>query len=149
MREERIITEIGIPPKDSPEQKKSKRAEHMRDHLANERTLLSWIRLALGISALGFVIARFGIFLEQLVAGGQIKEATPPYSVPIGITLVLLGPLLAGLAARRFFITEQEIADESAEPHYRMLYLILAAVAVVGLALAVYLVYVSLVLNSI
>jgi putative membrane protein len=114
----------------------------MRDHLANERTLLSWVRLGLSLAALGFVIARFGIFLEQLVPGGQIKESTPPFSVPIGVGLVLLGPILIALAAQRFFVTEREIDAQQAQSHYRLLYLILAAVGLAGVVLAGYLVYV-------
>jgi putative membrane protein len=119
-----------------------RRAVHMRDHLANERTLLSWIRLGIGLTGLGFVIARFGIFLEQLVISGQARESTPHFSVPVGVALVLLGPLLAGLAARRFFTTEREIATEQAAPHYGLLYVILVAVTVVGIVLAGYLIYV-------
>jgi len=111
------------------------RATHMRDHLANERTFLSWLRLGLALSGLGFVIARFGIFLEQLVVAGQAEAATPHWSV-------LLGPLLTGLAAARFFATEREIAAEQARPHYGLLYVILAVVGVTGLVLAGYLIYV-------
>jgi inner membrane protein YidH len=122
----------------------SRRAAHMRDHLANERTFLSWLRLGLSLTALGFVIARFGIFLEQLVVGGQAQEATPHFSVPIGVALVLLGPVLAGLAASRFFTGEREIDAEQARPHYGLLYLILALVGVTGVLLAVYLIYVWL-----
>jgi putative membrane protein len=125
-----------------------RRALHMRDHLANERTLLSWIRLGLSLTGLGFVIARFGIFLEQLVVSGQAKESTPHLSVPVGVALVLLGPLLAGLAARRFFTTEREIATEQAAPNYGLLYLILVAVTVVGVVLAAYLIYVWLSLGT-
>ena len=124
------------------------RALHMRDHLANERTLLSWIRLGLSLTGLGFVIARFGIFLEQLVVSGQARESTPHFSVPVGVALVLFGPLLAGLAARRFFTTEREIATEQAAPHYDLLYIILIAVTVVGVVLAAYLVYVWLSLGA-
>lgn len=128
---------------DQPESDDGKRrAVHMRDHLANERTLLSWIRLGIGLTGLGFVIARFGIFLEQLVISGQARESTPHFSVPVGVALVLLGPLLAGLAARRFFSTEREIATEQAAPHYGLLYVILVAVTVVGIVLAGYLIYV-------
>ena len=125
-----------------------RRALHMRDHLANERTLLSWIRLGLSLTGLGFVIARFGIFLEQLVVSRQAKESTPHLSVPVGVALVLLGPLLAGLAARRFFTTEREIATEQAAPNYGLLYLILVAVTVVGVVLAAYLIYVWLSLGT-
>lgn len=120
----------------------ARRAQHVRDHLANERTLLSWVRLGLSLTALGFVIARFGIFLEQMVPGGQVKESTPHFSVPVGVGLVLLGPILAALAAQRFFTTEREIDAEQAQTHYRLLYLILAAVGLTGLVLAGYLVYV-------
>ena len=34
---------------------------HLRDELANERTLLAWIRTNLALSAFGFVIARLGL----------------------------------------------------------------------------------------
>lgn len=121
-----------------------RRAAHMRDHLANERTLLSWVRLGLSLTALGFVIARFGIFLEQLVVVGQAQETTPHFSVPVGVALVLLGPLLVGLAAARFFTGEREITAEAARPHYGLLYLIIGLVVLTGLVLAVYLVYVWL-----
>lgn len=42
-----------------------------RDHLANERTFLAWIRTAMGLIGMGFVLARMGLFLEQL-AGVEI-----------------------------------------------------------------------------
>ncbi len=119
-----------------------RRAQHARDHLANERTFLSWIRLGLGLVTLGFVIARFGIFLEQLVNAGTVKQSTTHFSVPVGVGLVLLGPLFVGLAAHRFFLTEHEIDSEQAMPHYGLLYLILTGVVIVGIILAVYLVYV-------
>jgi putative membrane protein len=134
--------------KDADPDAAKQRALHMRDHLANERTLLSWIRLGIGLTGLGFVIARFGIFLEQLVISGQARAATPHFSVPVGVALVLLGPLLAGLAARRFFTTEREIAAEQAAPDYHLLYLILVAVTVVGIVLAAYLIYVWLSLGT-
>ena len=45
----------------------------VRDHLANERTFLAWIRTALGLIGIGFVLARMGVFLRQLstVAGSS------------------------------------------------------------------------------
>jgi putative membrane protein len=36
------------------------------DHLANERTYLAWVRTALGLIGIGFVLARMGVFLRQL-----------------------------------------------------------------------------------
>jgi putative membrane protein len=37
----------------------------VRDHLANERTFLAWVRTALGVVGIGFVLARMGLFLRQ------------------------------------------------------------------------------------
>jgi len=36
---------------------------HIREHLANERTFLSWIRTSVGILALGFVMEKFSLFM--------------------------------------------------------------------------------------
>lgn len=76
-----------------------------------------------------------------------MNEATPHFSVPIGVGLVVLGPVLAGLAASRFFATERDIDGESLESDYRLLYLILAAVGVTGLVLAAYILYVWITLG--
>jgi DMSO/TMAO reductase YedYZ molybdopterin-dependent catalytic subunit len=44
----------------------AKPAADPRDYLAEERTLLSWVRSGIALVGFGFVVARFGIFLEQL-----------------------------------------------------------------------------------
>jgi putative membrane protein len=43
---------------------------HVTDHLANERTFLAWVRTALGLVGIGFVLARMGLFLRQLAMIG-------------------------------------------------------------------------------
>lgn len=43
----------------------------VRDHLANERTFLAWIRTALGLIGIGFVLARMSVFLRQLSIFGE------------------------------------------------------------------------------
>jgi putative membrane protein len=66
----------------------------VRDHLANERTLLSWIRLSIAVSGLGFVVARFGLFLDEIFLQQPTLRRTPGLSVPIGVVLTLA--LVAG-----------------------------------------------------
>jgi len=39
---------------------------HLSDHLAAERTFLAWIRTGLALMGFGFVVARFGLFLQEL-----------------------------------------------------------------------------------
>jgi putative membrane protein len=40
-----------------------------RDHLANERTLLAWVRTGVAIIGLGFIVARFGLLLALTICG--------------------------------------------------------------------------------
>src|SRR5947199_1695167 len=52
----------------------------VRDHLANERTFLAWMRTALGLIGLGFVLARMGLFLRQLAISASTGAEGLPLS---------------------------------------------------------------------
>jgi putative membrane protein len=70
---------------------------------AAERTLLAWLRAGIGLVGLGFVVARFGLFVHALRAGRA--EPAPPaaeeYATGLaGIALVFIG-MGAMLAAAR------------------------------------------------
>jgi len=78
-----------------------------RVFFAAERTLLAWLRTGLTLMAFGFVIARFGLFLELLSLqepGG--RSAGPAWiSAALGIAFVLAGALaclVATVQHRRF-----------------------------------------------
>src|SRR5260370_7869632 len=62
----------------------------LRDYLAAERTLLAWIRTGLALMGFGFVVARFGLFLQQLQIG-QHAPATEPYTLSQWFGTALIG----------------------------------------------------------
>jgi putative membrane protein len=64
----------------------------LNDYLAAERTLLAWIRTGLALMGFGFVVARFGLFLQQLQLA-QHAPSAQPYgpSLWFGITLIGVG----------------------------------------------------------
>jgi putative membrane protein len=68
--------------------------------MAGERTLLAWLRTGLGMMGLGFVVARFGLFLRELAVADH-KPPPPPagLSLWMGIGLVLLGVTVNLIAA--------------------------------------------------
>jgi len=76
-------------------------AEKIRDHLANERTFLAWVRTALGLIGLGFVLARMGLFLRQFaVSAGSGAAVDTARSLHAGHEFILTGVvfLLIGTA---------------------------------------------------
>jgi putative membrane protein len=81
-----------------------------RVFFAAERTLLAWLRTGLTVMALGFVIARFGLFLQLLAlqAPGSRPHASSAFSAGLGIAFVLAGALaslVATIQHRRFVAT--------------------------------------------
>jgi putative membrane protein len=71
-------------------------AEDPRVYFAAERTLLAWVRTGLTVIAIGFVVARFGLFLRVMRNAAPTAASS---STVIGVTLVLLGALaIAGAA---------------------------------------------------
>lgn len=102
-----------------------------REHLANERTLLAWVRTAIALMALGFVVARFGLFLKEIAVQAGRRVQGTSYAQPIGITLVSLGVLTTIVSAVGFFRTRRQISEGTFRPS-----LLTEAGAVAGTLLA-------------
>jgi putative membrane protein len=72
-------------------------ASDPRVFFAAERTLLAWVRTGITVMALGFVVARFGLFLEILAASSRAAHGPLPasetLSAALGVSLVLAGVL--------------------------------------------------------
>jgi putative membrane protein len=70
-----------------------------RVFFAAERTLLAWVRTGLTVMGLGFVVARFGLFLRLLRHDVDVRSHFG--STVIGVGLVVLGSVAIALAARQ------------------------------------------------
>jgi uncharacterized membrane protein YidH (DUF202 family) len=118
-----------------------------RDHMANERTFLAWIRTNIGIIAFGFVIEKFGLFLRQmeLIFGKGTIQSTMPqngYSEIIGILLVGFGTLMSILAYINFKKAEKQIKQGSSIylPSVTIYSLLTIVIIAVGAFLMIYLI---------
>jgi putative membrane protein len=71
-------------------------------YFAAERTLMAWIRSALGLMALGFVIDRFGLILRHVIPEAGERLHPQAFSFWAGTVLVVLGAVMAFVAAGRY-----------------------------------------------
>ena len=79
--------------------------DRQREHQANERTFLAWLRTSIAFIAFGLATARFGLFLRQLriAVTEQEMPSNPVFNAEnLGISLVVFGIVLIALAAWRY-----------------------------------------------
>ena len=116
----------------------------LRDYLAEERTFLAWIRTGLTLMGFGFVVARFGLFLEvmQITRGGTVAQ---PHGLSpwIGTAFIAVGVVVNLLSIRRHVRVVREL-NRGQFVDYRpsQLAIILASfLALIGVAMALYLIF--------
>jgi uncharacterized protein (DUF302 family)/uncharacterized membrane protein YidH (DUF202 family) len=121
---------------------KKQRAD-LRDYLAAERTLLAWVRTGLALMGFGFVVARFGLFLQQL---RLIENApkVPSYGVShwFGTALIAVGVVVNLSSAWRHvrLVRELDRGEPSCSRSLTQAVATALFLALVGLAMAIYLV---------
>ena len=115
--------------------------EDFRNRLAAERTLLAWIRTGVTLMGFGFVVARFGIVLEEVrpsPSTGSVPHSA--VSTWIGIILVIIGAIIMGVASweHRLYVRRLD-RQERHVPQAWLSDIAAAVLAVVGLGVAAYL----------
>ena len=116
-----------------------------RDHLANERTFLAWVRTGAAIVVFGFAIGRFSIAMRQFTALEGHPVQTAGMSVWMGSSVAGAGLVVAGLV--RYRKTRVQLDAGTFEPAGFVLDLITILMVVFGLVLAGYLIYTERVLG--
>ncbi|MGI0068832.1 MAG: YidH family protein, partial [Nitrosopumilaceae archaeon] len=66
-----------------------KKPDRSTEHLANERTFLAWLRTCIALMGLGFVVARFSLFLREFSI--MTKNQTIPTNLPTQYSSTMLG----------------------------------------------------------
>jgi putative membrane protein len=117
-----------------------------RDHLANERTFLAWVRTGIAVVVFGFAIGRFAIAVRQwmqLEGQGHVVP-TSGFSVWFGTAAIIGGMLICVAGLVRYRRTRAQIDSGNFQPAGFIIDLVGIVTAVFGLALAAYLVYIEL-----
>jgi len=110
-----------------------RKQDRQREHQANERTFLAWLRTSISLIGFGFAIARFGLFLQQLQSLEPSSNTATLNSQTLGIGLVALGIAVIVLAAWRYNQVFLQIERGAYRPTRWAIWLLTGVVAVLGL----------------
>ena len=114
--------------------------QNVADHLANERTMLAWVRTGIGIIAFGFAVVKFSLFVRQLsLVLGEKMPQPKGYSAEIGIVLVALGTLSIVFAYFKYRETDRQLRLGEYQQSQLLIQLLVALITLIGLVLLVYL----------
>ena len=94
----------------------------IREHLANERTLLSWVRTGVSLISLGLVVERAG----ALAKAADLQVGSTSGSDFFGLALALLGALTLILGTTQFLRNRRSISAGDFESSVAV-YLIIVA----------------------
>ena len=119
-----------------------------KDHLANERTFLAWIRTCIGIMALGFVVEKFSFFIKQIgyllgaqgITHNKLLDERQGSTYLFGIFLIAMGALIGLISYINYRKTEKQIEENTKYPTSFLSILVTLLVVLLGIFLVMYLI---------
>jgi putative membrane protein len=115
-----------------------------RDHLANERTFLAWVRTGIATIIFGFAIGRFSIALHEFLRLQGHAAASSGISAWLGVVSIVGGVLLILAGQSRYRKTRMQLDSDSFTPAGFVIDIVSYLLGLFGLALGGYLVYIEL-----
>jgi putative membrane protein len=116
------------------------KVDKTRDHLANERTFLAWIRTSISIIVFGFVVAKFGITLREFLLVQGHPMLTSSNSLSIGVGFMAMGVFIALVALMRYRVVMRNIEMNQFKPTNTIATLLGLFTALFGVILVIYLI---------
>jgi putative membrane protein len=108
--------------------------------LANERTFLAWVRTSIAVMSLGFVVARFSLWMREVATrvNAQMPTRGSGLSAPLGECMIGAGALLTVFAAWRYHVINRTIRRGEIQADPQMVTAVTAIVVLAALAVIVY-----------
>jgi putative membrane protein len=115
--------------------------EKSREHLANERTFLAWIRTSIALMGFGFVIVKFTLFLKEISHLLEVDDIPlKGYSATVGVIMVALGVLIALFAFLQYKKYQNQLNNNSYTASSLLSLFITLIILVGGIILVFYLI---------
>jgi putative membrane protein len=120
-----LISENQLDRTESEQPQKRRNSSRIRDHLANERTYLAWMRTAIALMGFGVLIARIRLF--------QSLSVSPPGNGwKIGFSFATVGLITVLLSTQHYFAIRHDIDEDTYEPTDRWVILFSLSILVLG-----------------
>src|SRR5215813_7769833 len=119
-----------------------------RDHLANERTFLAWVRTGVATIVFGFAVGRFSIALQEFLRFEGKPAGTPGLTAWLGMLSIVFGVLLIVAGQLRYRKTRVQIDSDTFEPAGPLIDMVAVLLTFFGIVLAGYLVWIKLAQGS-
>lgn len=94
----------------APGDQQHRNPNRIRDHLANERTYLAWIRSAISLLGFGVLIVRIRVLSPPLA------PHAPGFGWKLGLTFSVVGLLMVGLSSVHYFGIRNDIEADTYHP---------------------------------
>ncbi|BAZ37085.1 hypothetical protein NIES4101_30060 [Calothrix sp. NIES-4101] len=114
------------------EQAKRRNSSRVRDHLANERTYLAWMRSAIALLGFGVLIVRLRILRPPFA------PQPPGIGWKLGLAFGVVGLLTVILSTQHYFAVRWDIDEDTYEPADRWIIISSLAVLLLGIGVIYY-----------
>jgi putative membrane protein len=128
--------------KDGIEKSRMLNPNRIRDHLANERTYLSWMRSAIALMGFGVLIVRLRILRPPMA------PQPPGAGWRLGLAFAIVGLLAVLLSTQHYFVVRDDIEEDIYEPPDRWIILSSLALLFLGIGVIYYVFAIPLELSS-
>ena len=120
-----------------------KKLDRSTEYLANERTFLAWLRTCIALMGLGFVVARFSLFLREfgIIAKSQAMPTnieTHGFSTWLGVSMIGLGILLLIYSLANYLKAQKAIDTGTYTPRHNIMYFATIGLVVFGVIVIFY-----------
>lgn len=124
-------------------ERRKRNPNRIRDHLANERTYLSWMRSAIALMGFGVLIVRLRILRPPLA------PQPPGNGWKLGLAFAIVGLLSVLLSTQHYFAVRNDIEEDTYEPPDRWVILSSLAVLLLGAGVIYYVFTVPLEMSAV
>ncbi|WP_046175885.1 YidH family protein [Domibacillus indicus] len=118
---------------------KTKSSKFIQQHLANERTYLAWVRTAIAIIGIGFLVINLHFnFLPQHSAKADLAANV------VGIIAVISGLFVIGFSTYSYFAKSKTIDNEVFKPEKNSILVLTGIIAVTMIIFGLYVTFIFL-----